>query len=387
MLKSVLFQIHWLIGITAGLVLAVVGFTGGVLSFEDEIVQSLNSGVLPVEVRSAPKLTPQQLVDAVKRTTPDARVASVSLAGDPESSSVVGLAPTGQGRGKRVMLDPYDGTVLPDPSGRGFFRAVEQVHRFLLLPGGNQGIGKTIVGIATLTLVFLALSGLYLRWPKRSLNWRAWFAINLKRRGRPLWWNLHAVVGVYVFLAYLVMALTGLWWSFDWYKNGLSLALTGKPAAQQGGQGGPPSSDGLPDVALGPVWDGFTAATGSAYETANLSLPGKAGDPVQIRFLATGAEHERAFDQMMLDPATGEVQAWDKFAEKDFGERLYGSVFPLHSGSYFGLVGSVLWMLASLAMPVFFVTGWLLYLGRRRHKRVRRARAIEEGRLAAVPAE
>jgi len=48
---------------------------------------------------------------------------------------------------------------------------------------------------------------------------------------------------------------------------------------------------------------------------------------------------------------------------------LLTSVYALHVGSYFGLVGRILLTLASLTMPLFFVTGWLLYLDRRRKKR------------------
>jgi sulfite reductase (NADPH) flavoprotein alpha-component len=48
MFKNLWFQAHWLIGITAGIVLAIVGFTGGILSFESEIQQWLNRDVRAV---------------------------------------------------------------------------------------------------------------------------------------------------------------------------------------------------------------------------------------------------------------------------------------------------------------------------------------------------
>ncbi len=35
MTRRILFQIHWFLGITAGFVLAVMGVTGALLSFED----------------------------------------------------------------------------------------------------------------------------------------------------------------------------------------------------------------------------------------------------------------------------------------------------------------------------------------------------------------
>ena len=39
--RKVLFQLHWIVGITVGIVLALVGATGAVLSFEQQIVASL----------------------------------------------------------------------------------------------------------------------------------------------------------------------------------------------------------------------------------------------------------------------------------------------------------------------------------------------------------
>ncbi len=389
MLRWTLFQLHWIFGITAGLVLALVGLTGAFLSFEDDILEWMNPGVLTVEARSdVPALTPQQLIDTVKAADPAAAINSVTVAA-PGHPASVGLAPPGgQGRGQQVLLDPYTGARLGEPEGRGFFQFSEQLHRWLVMPGGNQGIGKVIVGVSTLILIYLALSGLYLRWPILWTRVKVWLRPNLKAKGRALWWSIHAVFGTWVLVAYLIMGLTGLWWSFEWYRNGASLLLTGKPAViQQGpGGGGRPGGGGQdaasppPVVTLDAVWTAFVSASGGAYQTASFTLPKKEGEPVSVRFLPAGAAHERAADQMKIDPS-GAVLSHERFTDKTTGEQIYASVFPLHSGSYFGFTGLLLWGIASLMMPVFFVTGWLLYLGRRKAKAKRLAR------LKAQPAE
>ena len=380
MFRWVLFQLHWFFGITAGLVLAIVGLTGAVLSFEDDILEWMNPGVLTVEVRSdVPALTPQQLIDTVKAADPSAAVNSVTVA-EPGHPASVGLAPAGgQGRGRQVLLDPYTGAALGEPVGRGFFQFNEQLHRNLVIPGA----GKVIVGISTIILIGLALSGLYLRWPLLWKRLRVWFVPHFGGRGRALWWSIHAVFGTWVLVLYLVMSLTGLWWSFEWYRNGSSLLLTGKPAVMQQGGGGRGGEAPPPPLAvsLDPAWTVFLERSGGAYQSASFTLPRKEGDPVQVRYLPADAAHERASDQMKLDPATGAVLSHERFADKTTGEHIYASVFPLHSGSYFGVVGLALWGLASLIMPVFFVTGWLLYLGRRKAKAKRLAR------LKAQPAE
>jgi sulfite reductase (NADPH) flavoprotein alpha-component len=390
MLKSVMFQLHWFLGITAGLVLAIVGVTGGLLSFEHEMLEAMNPGVMTVKARPGVALmTPQQLIDATLATDPGRQVTGVTVETDPEMSARVTLAPaSGQGRGETRYVDPYDGRALGQPQGEGFFRFVMQLHRWILMPGGNSSIGKQIVGASTIILVFLALSGLYLRWPRRFTNWRAWFRIDFRRSSRALYWSMHSVVGTFVLVAYLIMALTGLWWSYDWYRNGVSLALTGKPAQTQArGPGGPgagaPETPPAP-VSLDPVWTGFLSATGGVYAEASFMLPRTDGEPVQVRILTPDAQHDRAADMMKLDPATGAVISHDRFADKPLGEQIYGSMFPLHSGAYFGVTGTVLFMIASLIMPLFFITGWLLYLGRRASKRRDRERMALRAREVAA---
>lgn len=252
MVKNVLFQLHWIFGITAGLILAVVGFTGAMLSFEDPILEAMNPGVMTVSVPAdAEKLSPQALIEAVTAAHPALKVNSVTINSEPHLTSQIALAPAGGGsRGETRYVDPYTGALLGKPQGQDFFRSVMQLHRWILLPGGSTGAGRVIVGICTLILIYLAVTGLYLRWPKRH-SLRTWFRIDLKKGGRPMWWSVHSVLGTFVFIAYLIMSVTGLWWSFEWWKNGMSVALTGKPvvAAQQ--QGGTPAAMAAASAAHG----------------------------------------------------------------------------------------------------------------------------------------
>ncbi len=59
----------------------------------------------------------------------------------------------------------------------------------------------------------------------------------------------------------------------------------------------------------------------------------------------------------------------ERYDSKRVGEKIMSSVLALHSGSRFGLPGKLLFMLASLAMPGFAITGWIMYLQRRKARR------------------
>lgn len=378
MFKKVLFQLHWILGISAGIVLAVVGVSGALLSYKDRILEWLNRDAYVVNSSTASALDKNQLIAAITQQLPEKRV--ISLTFSPEPTRAVRVSLTDKRRGKeraqsgadnrqapakreRRYVDPFTGSLLQMAQGRGdaFLETAEQLHRNL--SAGAKG--KALVGASTLALVFMALSGLYLRWPRRPLDWRAWLKISLQLRGRAFWLRLHSVLGTYVLISYLLLALTGLFFAYPWYRT----ALIGLVGAQTPSRG--PAA--LSDLAIGPldaerVWQSFQGLQVS-FTSAELSIPERRTQAAEIRYLPAGAAHERAFNRLIVRPDTGEVLRHEHFEDKDAADRLIASMFPLHAGSYFGPLGVFVTMVASLAMPIFAVSGWILYLGRRARAR------------------
>jgi sulfite reductase (NADPH) flavoprotein alpha-component len=439
MLKNVWFQIHWFVGITAGVVLAIVGLTGGILSFESEIQSAMNSAVRKVEPASDARLEPAALVSALHEQFPDKRIAALTLSSDPTETVRVNFAPDGKApaapvqgrggpRGETRYVNPYTGQAIAGQAnrGEGFFRTTRSLHRWLTAGTfGNREIGKQIVGASTLLCVLLALSGLYLRWPRSIGNWRTWLTFDTALKGRSFLWHLHAVVGTWVLVGFLLMSLTGLNMSYDWFRNGV-YALAGVERPVRRGEGGP-GSEGAPRAGnqnvreqnsaaetpsdrprreggeqatdrprrgddaqpadrprreggnagranLDNVWATFKKETApSGFSSATLTLPQQRGRPVEIRYFDANPAHERASNTLSLDAASGAVVRHERYADKRAGEKLVSSMFPLHSGSFFGLTGIILYMVASLSMPVFAVTGWMMYLDRRKKKRAANA--------------
>ncbi|MDP3815670.1 sulfite reductase flavoprotein subunit alpha [Pseudomonas sp.] len=377
MVKKILFQLHWLFGISAGLVLALMGVTGAAYSFQDELLRALNPETLRVEVRGSGVLAPAELVARIE-TASQQRVVGLNVELRSGHAARVNFAPPpGERRGAMRYVDPYSAELLAEPRGQGFFELMLRLHRALAL--GDTG--KPITGACTLILLFFCLSGLYLRWPRRALNWRAWLCLDWAKRGRAFNWDLHAVAGTWCLAFYLCAALTGLYWSYDWYREGLTWLLSSEPAGQERGRRGPPPSAGeMPEVNYPALWDGLQAAAGAQLSAYNLRLPAAAGAPATLFYLLDDAPHERALNQLALDPQTGAAGRHQRYKQSAFGDQLLTSLYALHVGSYFGLPGRILMLLASLAMPLFFITGWLLYLDRRRKQR---AVAAARGALGA----
>lgn len=182
MFKKTLFQLHWFFGITAGLVLALMGITGAIVSFQDELVEWLNPTVLKVQKLDSGMLSPAELVRKVEATE-GKQVAMLWVAVDSDSASrIFFTAPPGERRGQLRHADPYTGNYQGDVTGLDFFNLMLRLHRFLAI--GDTG--RQITGACTLMLLFFCLSGLYLRWPRKALNWRAWLTLDWAKKAVAL---------------------------------------------------------------------------------------------------------------------------------------------------------------------------------------------------------
>ena len=371
MLKKTLFQLHWFFGITAGLVLALMGITGAAVSFQDEILRALNPTVLSVEKREAGVLPPAELVRKLEATE-GKTVSMLWVESDSGNAArVFFTAPPGERRGQMRYFDPYTGNYMGDAVGQDVFGFILQLHRFLA--AGDTG--RQITGACTLILVFFCLSGLYLRWPRQVASWRAWLTLDWRKKGRSFNWDLHSVFGTWCLLFYLLAALTGLYWSYDWYNQGVTKLLSDAPQNERMRKRGPPPEGPAPVADYDAIWSSIYANAGPGLSAYNIRMPAIAGQPAIVYYLLKTSPHDRALNQINLDPATGEVKSHDRYASKTFKSQLLTSVYALHTGSYFGLVGRIILTVSALCMPLFFITGWLLYLDRRRKKRqVRDAR-------------
>jgi len=367
-LKKTLFQLHWFFGISAGLVLALMGITGASLSFQDEILRVMNPSVLQVEKLPAGVLPPAELVAKVEAS--EGKTVSILWVESDSGNAarVFFTPPPGERRGQMRYFDPYTGEFLGDAVGQDFFGLMMQLHRFLAM--GDTG--RQITGACTLILIFFCLSGLYLRWPRQVGNWRAWLTLDWAKKGRGFHWDLHAVAGTWCLAVYLLAALTGLSWSYEWYSNGLNKLLSDSPHSERkrGGRGAPPPKGEAPVADYNALWSSIYSNAGKDLSAYNIRMPPVAGQPATVYYLLKTSPHERALNQLQIDPATGAVSLHERYADKSFKAQLLTSIYALHVGSYFGLAGRIILAVASVLMPLFFITGWLLYLDRRRKKRL-----------------
>lgn len=384
MYKNIWFKLHLILGLSAGFILLIVGFTGAMLSFEKEILNLINKDTFKVVAQEQGKLSTKELLEKFQEQKPQSKINSITFSSSNDNSSMINVAGSGENARKGVTyyVNPYTAEILPEVSGQFFFKTVESIHRRLLL----DDFGKQVVGISVICLLFLMFSGIYIYYPRLKKSFSQSLKLNFQSKGRFFLSNLHSVIGMWVIPFYLVASLTGLYWSYEWFNNSLH-QITGvekpkKQHMQHSQEQNKPQGDmkqkepraemnapqmtekiSFDDVSL--AVDTFNTLIENKYSTATLRFPQK-GTVYSFSYIALDASHERAKNTLEFDIKTKEISKHDKFEDKTLLQQLMGSILPLHTGEYFGVVGQTLMFLASFMMPLFAVTGLMLYIKRRK---------------------
>ncbi|MFK4721224.1 putative iron-regulated membrane protein [Bradyrhizobium niftali] len=377
-IKAVLHEVHSIAGLGLALLLTLIALTGAIMSFEDEIVDHLNAGIMQVAPRSAPALMPDELIARLRAAQDFGKVSAVTLSSDPAAAVRVRFGRDEQGgRPASLYVDPYDARVLGSPRGEEFFATVRRLHRWLLIPGDAKGWGRQITGVTALGLIVMLVSGLVLRWPRRAGSVKMWLKPNLGLSGRGLHRSLHAVIGTWVLPVYLVMTLTGLWYSFDWYKDGVVWLLSRPEVVAAKMQPKMPAraprvaaaSEPAVPIGFDRAWATFRREEGDRFARALLTLPAGPGTAIRIRSWGKDSTLDTTRDEFRVDAVTGQLVSAERYADKTFGEKIIANVLDIHRGAVLGWPGKLAFMIAAALMPLFSVTGILLYLSRRKLRR------------------
>ncbi|MGC4073361.1 MAG: PepSY-associated TM helix domain-containing protein [Nibricoccus sp.] len=235
--RKILFWTHLVVGITGGLVIAMLAFTGATMAFEPQILAALerDARVVTPPSADAPRLPIDDLVKKLREKNPEARPQSITVSADPTAATILSL-----GREESYYANPYTGE-LRQPSEKSkkvhdFIHLMESCHRWLTLEGDQRPIGKGITGAANLIFFALLVSGIYLWWP-RNWSWRAmrpsvWFVRSARGKARD--WNWHNVIGLWSAPILLITTLTGAIMSYTWANNLLFRAVGSTPPPPRG---------------------------------------------------------------------------------------------------------------------------------------------------------
>lgn len=364
-MKKLIALIHLWLSIPVGLVFTVVALSGSALVFETEITRALRPGIYRVDPPAgAQPLAPSQLAERIRAQVPDSlRLTSLRLPADLREPCMAGFAGGGK---RRLSVDPCTGEAKGWTETPAFFRTMRQLHRWFLDPPiakGAPSAGKSVVGIATLVSAVVLLTGLVLWVPRTRRALKSRLVISRTRGRHRFWYDLHVSAGFYASLLLLLMALTGLTWSFDWYRSTAYALFGGKTTTQQRSSGsarpaGTTDRDDRPSSDPA-VWDlVFTELRGRypAYQSITLNE--------RTAQIATGSPNRmRRTDTATFDSA-GNIVSLTPHSDTPRTQSLRGWFYALHTGTWGGAWSKTLYLLAALIGASLPITGYYLWIKR-----------------------
>ena len=352
-LRGVWVQVHLWLGLTLGVVGALIGLSGSVLVYDHEIDAVIN----PQRHAITGANIALPFADYAKRATQalggDARPAGMRLP-DTEDGPVTVFARSGSGPFQRVYLDPPTGQVLDTTSGRDFLGWLHGFHESLTL---REYGGREIVGVIGIAMLVSSLSGIYLWWPSRSsLGFR---------RGFTLSRNLHYTLGFWGSLVLVILAFTGIFLAYPeagrqvvaWFSP-VTPSARGIQAPE--GSGRPIGPDEAVAIARGIHPDGTVIGIG---------LPQGPRGVYRINVREPGDTSPRSGTVLFIDPRTGAILHRSERATRSAGDTFVTWQRTLHEGSAFGPVWRFVTFLGGLLPPLLVATGLLIWLRSRNRRR------------------
>ena len=372
-LRTVLFWTHLVAGVVAGLVILIMSVTGTLLAFQQSVLRFIERSdrVVAVPPDGTPRLDVDTLLERVRGASPDAQPTAVTLDSDPAAAVMVAVGAQGN-----VFVNPYTGEVLGtgSPRARAFYRSVTNWHRWLAAEGEARATARAITGACNAAFLVLAVSGLFLWWPKqwslRHIGAVIWFRRGLRGKARDFNW--HNTIGFWCAPVLIVLTITGMVISYTWASN-LVYTLTGSPrppatGGAAGGRGGAAAQAGAPhrDVKPAPSLESIVDQAETrvpTWRTMILRLPPRPGGPVSASISDREYWNSFARSTLTVDGTSGATR-WEPYARTTLGQKVRGWMRFAHTGELGGLPGEAVAGLASLGGAFLMWTGLALALRR-----------------------
>lgn len=428
--RKILFWSHLAAGLTAGLFIGVMSFTGTTLAFEDEIVtwaerdarQVTPPAILPSDSsaktsatteslakQGATRLSLADLQHKLREAQPEFRTASMTLQNDPTAAVAFSA-----GRDGGFYVNPYTGEIRQPASTKvhDFMQLMLTWHRFLGREGDQRPVGKAINGACNIAFFVLAVTGLYLWWP-RTWSWRGIKAIalfNWKLSGKARDFNWHNAIGLWSAPILIVLTLTAVPMSYRWGSNLIYQLVGEEPPAPPGAPSTTttptfeikrPSPEARPlgyDTLVAtiqkdfPHWEQIVLRPGGAQRSqrpltsTNAATPRTATEtgsekiehreskkektpsPLTITIREAGSWPRTATTTLTLNPFTGEIFKREGLGGYSTGRQIRTWTRFLHTGQALGWPGQLIAGLACLGACFLVYTGfalsWRRFFGR-----------------------
>ncbi|WP_163411463.1 PepSY-associated TM helix domain-containing protein [Flavobacterium ajazii] len=374
--KKLILKIHLWLGLSSGIIVVILGITGCLYAFEEELrpiihsyyyVDQVKSKKLPVSqiiiiAKEANKAHPEQVMSGFDMFRDKKRTAAVYFYKELDEKA---FWYWNLRSSTKVYVDPYTGKVEEiENQNTEFFVVVRMLHQFLFM---RYEIGDIITGTATIIFIISLITGLILWWPKNksAAKQRFWFRWKDTTKWKRKNYDIHNIMGFYFLIFALIIALTGLVWSFKWYDKGIQWALNGGKDSKKEVI----ESDTTQYTVHKPI-DRIYAQINLLHPKAKRHYISNPTENDSLAPIYAFAGYDSSFDNVYInfDQYTGKLIKTSTYQDKDTGQKFRALNYGIHVGSILGFPGKILAFFASLVSASLPITGFLIWWGRRNKK-------------------
>jgi len=403
-------QLHLWIGLILLLPLVMMGVTGAVLVYAHDVEHLLGQGE-PAAKTVGDWRSPAELIEAARAASKDptrvpiavrwpvdvgepaaVRLSRPGMAGERpqfrggqqgqgqgqgQSQGQAGAAQGNQAQGRVPVQSPFAGSqqILIDPVSlqvletqqamTGWVRFFHDLHGHLFIAGG---LGRELVGWLGVALLVLGCSGLYLWWPRPG-QWKAAFIVRRTAKGLRFNRELHGAVGIWSLVLFMLVNFTGVYLAFPqqisaavntvWPGRDMRAAMFQARVEPMRGTA-PMGVDEAVELARSKVPD-------TRFLNAFLSI--RPDQAMRVGLVRADHVEGAPIVTVIIDPFRKSVV--DVFDPRTMttGERVIAWQRALHYGIGLGGGYKFLVFVSGVIIPVFAITGFLMWWIKRRNRR------------------
>lgn len=381
-------KLHLWFGLSIGLIVFIVSLTGTMYVFKDEIQNQTRKDVIYIEpetIRPTPlpiEVLKEKVSSEIKEKYP---VSSVKISLDKNKSYEFLYYEKDKKAwnyfdevkiNQLVYVNPYSGKILGVYNEKyDLFPILKAIHWSLLL---KTDWGKYVVGIPVVLFIIMLITGIILWWPKnkKAKKTRIWFDWKNVKTWKRKNYDLHNILGFYASFIALLLSLSGIYFSYPWVKNTFNMALSGAWELPKEKEVKSPDSllkrnNAIFDLA---AWETKRLYSGSVSFRIPLNGKNKKGKDLEnVPVTVYGEDGKFSVrNQLIFDKYSGKLLINKPHQKLNNAEKYANANYDIHVGSYFGLFGKIIWFIAGLVCTSLPVTGFLIWLGRKKKKGIRK---------------
>ncbi|WP_276091449.1 PepSY-associated TM helix domain-containing protein [Pedobacter sp. JY14-1] len=371
--------LHLWIGLSTGLIVFIVSITGCIFVWDEEIYDMVHSDIVYVQKTGPARPVSELLSNAQKAVGTGKELSNVKIAADNRTYVFSGYKINDRKKINlsyfsqfeymdKVYINQYTGQVLGVVDVRyEFFNVVEQLHRQLLLV---KPVGSPLVGTCVLLYLLMLITGFILWLPKKYNQLKKRLSIKWTGKWKRVNYDLHNTLGFYMLPVAIIIAVTGLVWSFKWWETGIYRIL--------GDKGKSGFSRPLPQITASDttlnkidlIHFRLLKKLDGDWQEIGLGIPGEK-DKVSMSFvkIASNRDAWRGISYYFYDGRTGDLIDAMPHEKKTLGMKWRNSNLELHTGRLYGGTTQILAFLGSLISASLPLSGFLIWWGKRNKKR------------------